>query len=56
MIRFLKYGLKVIIDGKSLVYLDGTNLISLKKALNEGVSILKPLILTANVAGRKFNV
>jgi iron-sulfur cluster assembly protein len=49
-------GLKVIIDGKSLVYLDGTNLDFAKEGLNEGFQFNNPNANGECGCGESFNV
>jgi|TARA_R110002167_G_scaffold14800_4_gene59661 iron-sulfur cluster assembly protein len=49
-------GLKVIIDGKSLVYLDGTHLDFAKEGLNEGFQFNNPNANGECGCGESFNV
>lgn len=49
-------GLKVIIDGKSLVYLDGTQLDFAKEGLNEGFQFNNPNANGECGCGESFNV
>jgi iron-sulfur cluster assembly protein len=49
-------GLKVIIDGKSLVYLDGTQLDFAKEGLNEGFQFSNPNANGECGCGESFNV
>lgn len=49
-------GVKVIIDGKSLVYLDGTELDFVKEGLNEGFKFNNPNVSNECGCGESFNV
>ncbi|TKI06752.1 iron-sulfur cluster assembly protein IscA [Martelella alba] len=49
-------GIKVIIDGKSLVYLDGTQLDFVREGLNEGFQFNNPNIASQCGCGESFNV
>ncbi|RUO78452.1 iron-sulfur cluster assembly protein IscA [Pseudidiomarina taiwanensis] len=49
-------GVKVIVDGKSLVYLDGTELDFVKEGLNEGFSFNNPNANGECGCGESFNV
>ncbi|QTF07518.1 iron-sulfur cluster assembly protein IscA [Brenneria izadpanahii] len=49
-------GVKVIIDGKSLVYLDGTELDFVKEGLNEGFKFNNPNVASECGCGESFNV
>ncbi|MCV9880100.1 iron-sulfur cluster assembly protein IscA [Brenneria izbisi] len=49
-------GVKVIIDGKSLVYLDGAELDFVKEGLNEGFKFNNPNVSSACGCGESFNV
>ncbi|MGM3175877.1 iron-sulfur cluster assembly protein IscA [Dickeya lacustris] len=49
-------GVKVIIDGKSLVYLDGTQLDFVKEGLNEGFKFNNPNVSSECGCGESFNV
>jgi iron-sulfur cluster assembly protein len=49
-------GIKVIIDGKSLVYLDGTHLDFIKDGLNEGFEFTNPNANGECGCGESFNV
>lgn len=52
-----EYGdLKVIIDGKSLVYLDGTELDFVKEGLNEGFQFNNPNVKDECGCGESFTV
>ncbi|MBU2898584.1 iron-sulfur cluster assembly protein IscA [Vibrio hepatarius] len=49
-------GVKVIIDKKSLVYLDGTELDYIKEGLNEGFEFNNPNAKSECGCGESFNV
>ncbi|MBK5074561.1 iron-sulfur cluster assembly protein IscA [Budviciaceae bacterium BWR-B9] len=49
-------GVKVIVDAKSLVYLDGTELDFVKEGLNEGFKFNNPNISSECGCGESFNV
>lgn len=49
-------GVKVVIDGKSLVYLDGTELDFVKEGLNEGFKFNNPNVKGECGCGESFNV
>ncbi len=49
-------GVKVIVDGKSLVYLDGTHLDFTKEGLNEGFQFTNPNANGECGCGESFNV
>lgn len=49
-------GIKIIIDGKSLVYLDGTHLDFTKEGLNEGFQFSNPNANGECGCGESFNV
>ena len=55
-IVFENKGVKVIIDGKSLVYLDGTELDFVKEGLNEGFKFNNPNVSSECGCGESFNV
>lgn len=55
-IVFEEKGVKVIVDGKSLVYLDGTNLDFVKEGLNEGFKFSNPNSKSECGCGESFNV
>ena len=50
------HGVKVIIDPKSLVYLDGTELDFTKEGLNEGFKFTNPNVRGECGCGESFNV
>ncbi|MCC8365537.1 MULTISPECIES: iron-sulfur cluster assembly protein IscA [Xenorhabdus] len=49
-------GVKVIVDGKSIVYLDGTELDFVKEGLNEGFKFNNPNVSGECGCGESFNV
>lgn len=49
-------GVKVIVDAKSLVYLDGTELDYVKEGLNEGFEFNNPNAKSECGCGESFNV
>ena len=49
-------GVKVIIDAKSLAYLDGTELDFVKEGLNEGFKFNNPNVKDACGCGESFTV
>ncbi len=53
---FEDQGVKVIIDAKSLVYLDGTQLDYVKEGLNEGFEFNNPNAKSECGCGESFNV
>ena len=53
---FDNLGVKVIVDPKSLVYLDGTELDYGKEGLNEGFKFNNPNVKDACGCGESFNV
>ncbi|MGL4487317.1 MAG: iron-sulfur cluster assembly protein IscA [Yersinia sp. (in: enterobacteria)] len=55
-IVFEDKGVKVIIDGKSMVYLDGTELDFVKEGVNEGFTFNNPNVSHACGCGESFNV
>lgn len=55
-IVFEDKGIKVFIDGKSLVYLDGTELDFVKEGLNEGFKFNNPNVSSECGCGQSFNV
>ncbi|WP_127960208.1 iron-sulfur cluster assembly protein IscA [Serratia microhaemolytica] len=55
-IVFEDKGVKVIIDRKSLVYLDGTELDFVKEGLNEGFKFNNPNVTSECGCGESFNV
>jgi iron-sulfur cluster assembly protein len=53
---FEQYGVKVIVDAKSLVYLDGTQLDFVKDGLNEGFEFSNPNVDGECGCGESFSV
>lgn len=53
---FEQHGVKVIVDAKSLVYLDGTELDFVKEGLNEGFKFRNPNVKDECGCGESFNV
>lgn len=53
---FESNGVKVVIDPKSLVYLDGTELDFVREGLNEGFKFNNPNVKDACGCGESFNV
>lgn len=53
---FEEQGVKVIVDPKSLLYLDGTELDYSKDGLNEGFKFNNPNVKDACGCGESFNV
>ena len=53
---FEQHGVKVIVDTKSLVYLDGTQLDFVKEGLNEGFKLTNPNVKDECGCGESFNV
>jgi len=53
---FEDQGIKVIVDPKSLLYLDGTELDYTKEGLNEGFKFNNPNVKDACGCGESFNV
>lgn len=53
---FENFGVKIIIDPKSLVYLDGTELDFVKEGLNEGFKFNNPNVRGECGCGESFNV
>lgn len=53
---FEEHGVKVIVDAKSLVYLDGTELDYGKEGLNEGFKFNNPNVKDACGCGESFNI
>ena len=51
-----QHGVKVIVDTKSLVYLDGTQLDFVKEGLNEGFKFTNPNVKDECGCGESFNV
>lgn len=53
---FESHGVKVIVDPKSLTYLDGTEVDFAKEGLNEGFKFNNPNVKDACGCGESFNV
>jgi iron-sulfur cluster assembly protein len=53
---FEDHGIKVIVDPKSLLYLDGTELDYTREGLNEGFKFHNPNVKDACGCGESFNV
>ncbi|MFC4656269.1 iron-sulfur cluster assembly protein IscA [Rheinheimera sp.] len=53
---FEEFGLKLIVDGKSLVYIDGTQLDFVKEGLNEGFQFNNPNVNGECGCGESFTV
>ena len=53
---FEDHGVKVIVDPKSLLYLDGTELDYTREGLNEGFKVRNPNVKDACGCGESFNV
>ncbi|MDO6704646.1 MULTISPECIES: iron-sulfur cluster assembly protein IscA [unclassified Photobacterium] len=53
---FEQHGVKVIVDAKSLVYLEGTELDFAKEGLNEGFQFNNPNVSSECGCGESFNV
>jgi iron-sulfur cluster assembly protein len=53
---FEDHGVKVVVDQKSLVYLDGTELDFAKEGLNEGFRFNNPNVKDECGCGESFNV
>ncbi|MFN3397639.1 MAG: iron-sulfur cluster assembly protein IscA [Sulfurimicrobium sp.] len=55
-VQFESHGVKVLIDAKSLPYLDGTELDYTREGLNEGFRFNNPNVKNACGCGESFNV
>lgn len=53
---FEQHGVKVIVDEKSLIYLDGTQLDFVKEGLNEGFKYSNPNVKNECGCGESFSV
>ncbi|GAB4290228.1 iron-sulfur cluster assembly protein IscA [Sulfurivermis fontis] len=53
---FEGHGVKVIVDSKSMLYLDGTELDFAREGLNEGFKFNNPNVKDACGCGESFNV
>jgi iron-sulfur cluster assembly protein len=54
--QFESHGVKVLVDPKSLPYLDGTELDFAREGLNEGFKFSNPNVKDACGCGESFNV
>lgn len=54
--QFESHGVKVLIDAKSLAYLDGTELDYTREGLNEGFKFNNPNVKNQCGCGESFNV
>ena len=55
-LRFESYGVTVLVDPKSLAYLEGTELDFVREGLNEGFKFNNPNVKDACGCGESFNV
>ena len=55
-LQFESHGVKVVVDPKSLPYLDGTELDFAREGLNEGFKFNNPNVKDACGCGESFNV
>ena len=55
-IVFEQHGVKVLIDPKSLAYIDGTELDFVREGLNEGVKFVTPNVRDRCACGGRFRV
>ena len=55
-VQFESHGVKVVIDPKSLPYLDGTQLDFAREGLNEGFKFNNPNVKDSCGCGESFNV
>jgi iron-sulfur cluster assembly protein len=53
---FESHGLKIVVDPKSLPYLDGTELDFVREGLNEGFKFKNPNVKDSCGCGESFNV
>lgn len=53
---FESYGVKVFVDPKSLIYVDGTEMDYVKKGLNEGFECRNPNVESECGCGESFNI
>ena len=53
---FESYGIKVIVDPKSLVYIDGTDIDFVKEGLNSGFKFTNPNAKESCGCGKSFHV
>jgi iron-sulfur cluster assembly protein len=55
-LQFESHGVKVVVDPKSLPYIDGTELDYTREGLNEGFKFRNPLVKDECGCGESFNV
>jgi iron-sulfur cluster assembly protein len=55
-LQFESHGVRVLIDPKSLPYLDGTELDFVREGLNEGFQFRNPNVKSECGCGESFNV
>ena len=55
-LQFESHGVKVLVDPKSLPYLDGTELDFAREGLNEGFKFINPNVKDECGCGESFNV
>ncbi|MEI8303558.1 MAG: iron-sulfur cluster assembly protein IscA [Burkholderiales bacterium] len=55
-LQFQSYGVTVIVDPKSLAYIDGTELDFVREGLNEGFKFNNPNVKSECGCGESFNV
>jgi len=55
-VQFESHGVKVVVDPKSLPYLEGTQLDYTREGLNEGFKFLNPNVKDECGCGESFNV
>ena len=53
---FESYGVRVYVDPKSLIYVDGTEMDYVKKGLNEGFECTNPNVQSECGCGESFNI
>lgn len=53
---FENFGVRIIVDSKSLIYLDGTELDFVKEGLNEGFKFNNPKVTAECGCGESFTV
>ena len=50
------HGIKILVDPKSLIYIDGTELVFIKEGLNEGFQFNNPKVKDSCGCGESFTV
>ena len=55
-VQFESHGVRVLVDPKSLVYIDGTELDFVREGLNEGFRFNNPNVKSECGCGESFNV